>query len=233
MTSRDDTPRAFQPLPGRTVDRSAAYEALLRNLLDLVGVEAPPADEPAGPPNWRHQARREVGKAVTRQAMEAAEAGPVPEEWFEPLLRAAIHEPNPSLNRQLVEPLLAAYGHQRVRLALIAYLDTGSAPDAAGAARAWYWTHRAYPRGADLPTTDAVTAQDAQSELYHHTALRRFVTDDDLDLRRCILPGLPLDPRMYPDAMHDLVTQAIRIARTSPDDYLRHRVEIQVAAGSC
>lgn len=64
------------------------------------------------------------------------------EEWFAPVLRAAVHEPDPSLNRQLVEPLVAAYGHRRVQLALIAYLETGSVPDAAGAARAWYWTHR-------------------------------------------------------------------------------------------
>ncbi|WP_326954065.1 hypothetical protein [Amycolatopsis sp. NBC_01286] len=67
---------------------------------------------------------------------------------------------------------------------------------------------------------------------YRHTALRRFVTEDDLDMRRCILLGLPLDPHRYPDTMHDLVAQAVRIARTSSDDYLRHRVEIQVALRS-
>ncbi len=237
MTSSKDPPRRFHPLPGRTVARSVAYEALLRDLLDLVGVEAPAPDEPGVRADWRHRARREVGKAVTRQATEASEAGPVPEEWYEPLLRAAVHEPDPSLNRQLVEPLVAAYGHRRVRLALIAYVDTGSAPDAAGAARAWYWTHqvRGYSRGSHPAPPDSVASQDALSELsqrYFHTALRRFVTEDDLDMRRCILPGLPLDPQAYPDAMHDLVTQAVRIARTSPDDYLRHRVEIQVAVGS-
>ncbi|WP_410575440.1 hypothetical protein [Amycolatopsis sp. cmx-4-61] len=237
MTSSDDTPRLLQPLPDRTVDRSAAYEALLRSLLDFVGVESPAADEPGVQSNWRHRARREIGKAVTRHAMEASEAAPVPEEWFAPLLRAAVHEPDPSLNRQLVEPLVAAYGLRRVQLALIAYLDAGSAPDAAGAARAWYWTHRArsYPRGSNTPAPSSVTTQEALSELsrrYRHIALRRFITEDDLHLRRCILPGLPLDPRLYPDTMHDLVTQAVQIARTSPDDYLRHRVEIQVALRS-
>lgn len=221
MTSRDDTPKVFQPLPGRTVDRSAAYEALLRKLLDLVGVESPAADEPGVRPTWRHRARREVGKAVTRHSTSASEASPVPEEWFEPLLRAAVHEPDPSLNRQLVEPLVAAYGHRRVQLALIACVDTGSATDAAGAARAWYWTRRARTH----PLSDL-------SRQYRYTALRRFVTEDDLDMRRCILPSLPLDPQMYPDTMHDLVTEAVRIARTSPDDYLRHRVEIQVAPHS-
>lgn len=134
----------------------------------------------------------------------------------------------------LMQPHELSYGHRRVRLALITYLDTGSAPDAAGAARAGYWTHRArrHPPGSAPSTPDSAAAQEALAELsrrYRHTALRRFVTDDDLDVRRCILPGLPLDPQVYPDAMHDLVSQAVRIARTSPDDYLRHRVEIQIA----
>jgi hypothetical protein len=38
--------------------------------------------------------------------------------------------------RLWLKTLVAAYGHHRVRLALIAYLDTGSASDAARAARA-------------------------------------------------------------------------------------------------
>lgn len=147
------------------------------------------------------------------------------------MLRAAVHEPDPSLNRQLVEPLITAFRHRRVRLALISYLDTGSAP---GAARVWYWTHRTrrYPHSSAPSAPDNAAAQDALAELsrqYRHTALRRLVTDDDLDMRRRILPSLPLDPQVYPDPMHDLVSQAVRIAQTSPDDYLRHRVEIQIA----
>ncbi len=67
---------------------------------------------------------------------------------------------------------------------------------------------------------------------YRHTALRRFVTEEDLDARRCILPGLPLDPQMYPPDMRDLVTRAVQIARTSSDEYLRHRVEIQARSRS-
>lgn len=235
VTSKDDTPILFQPLPGRTVDRSAAYDALLRELLDLVGAEPPAADEAGVPSLWRHRARMAVGNVVTRRA-EEADADPVPEEWFESLMRAAVHEPNPSFNRQLVKPAIAAFGRRRVQLALIAYLDSDAAPDVAGAARAWYWTGVSLKRvaGSSTLTPENPAEYEAVSDLrqrYRRTALRRFVTVEDLDVRRCILPGLPLDPRLYPAEMHDLVTQAVRIARTSDDDYLRHRVEIQVSSG--
>jgi hypothetical protein len=48
-------------------------------------------------------------------------------------------------------------------------------------------------------------------------------------VRRCILPGLDLRPDLGPPERRALVAQATRIARESADDYLRHRVEIQVA----
>jgi hypothetical protein len=65
-------------------------------------------------------------------------------------------------------------------------------------------------------------------ERYARVGLRRFVTDDDLDLRRCLLPGLRLRAGSCPADMRDLVIRAIEIARTSDDKYLRHRVGIQL-----
>jgi hypothetical protein len=232
VTSNDDAPTLFRPLPGRTVGRSAAYQALLQALLDLVGAESPAVDE-GDARMWRHRARFAVGEAVSRRAAGVSGAAPVPEEWFEPLMHAAVHEPDPSFNRQLVEPAIAAFGRRRVQLAVINYLDTGTPPDIAGAARAWYWTlvPLTYLAGSDTPTPESLAEYEAFDDLrqrYRHTALRQFVTVDDLDVRRCILPGLPLDPALYPAEMHDLVAQAVRIARTSSDEYLRHRVEIQV-----
>ncbi|MFD1045812.1 hypothetical protein ACFQ1S_09690 [Kibdelosporangium lantanae] len=231
VTSNDDAPTLFRPLPARTVDRSAAYQALLQALLDLVGADSPPMDE-ADARMWRHRARYAVGKAVIRRAAEAPEATPMPEEWFEPLIRAAVHEPDPSFNKQLIEPAITALGRRRVQLALINYLHTGTAPDIAGAARAWYWTQvpLTYLPSSDTPTPESLAEYEAFDDLrqrYRHTALRQFVTVDDLDVRRCILPGLPLDPTLYPTEMHDLVAHAVRIARTSSDEYLRHRVVIQ------
>jgi hypothetical protein len=47
-------------------------------------------------------------------------------------------------------------------------------------------------------------------------------------VRRCILPGLPVSIERYRAGLHALVAEAKRIARTHPDEYLRHRVEIQI-----
>jgi len=85
----------------------------------------------------------------------------------EPLIRAAVHEPDPSFNRQLVAPAVAAFGRRRVQLAFIAYLDTGTAPDMAGAARAWYWTQvpLVYVGGSKTPTPESAAQCDAFSDL--------------------------------------------------------------------
>jgi hypothetical protein len=223
MTSADDAPVVYQPLPGRTVDRSAAYAALLRDLLDRVGAEPPDETDPRG---WQHLARRAVGKVLAKTAA-------APDEWFEPVMAAAVHEPDPSFVRDLVWPAVVAFGPRRVQVALIAHLGTGTAADIAGAARAWYCAQvpLSYLPGSSTPTPESVAEYEAVSDLreqYRHTALRRFVAEDDLDVRRCILPGLALDLESYPAEMHDLVAEAIRIARTSDDEYLRHRVELQV-----
>ncbi|MDI6096990.1 hypothetical protein QLQ12_00010 [Actinoplanes sp. NEAU-A12] len=233
MASTNDTPATFEPLPEPTVDRSAAYHALLLALLELVGAESSNFEEPDNHLFWRHRARRSIGEGVTRRAKHPTGARGMPDEWFEPLLRAAVYEPDPSFNRQLVEPAIAAFGRRRVQVALIDYLDTGAPADAAGAARAWYWTSVGvrYLPGTTTMTPESAAEFEAVSDLrerYRLTALRRFLADDDLDLRRCILPGLTLDPQMYPSQMRDQVTQAVQIARTSNDHYLRHRVEIQV-----
>jgi hypothetical protein len=211
MASSDDAPRVFQPLPGPTVNRSAAYRAVLRELLSLVGAEAPPDDAR----RWPDAARMAVRKAVKART----EQGPVPEEWFEPMMRATVHEPDPSFVGHLVLPAVAAWGLRPVMLALLDHLDNGTPADVAGVARAWYHTGWA-PEAEHEDTRDL-------NRRYQHAALRRFVTLDDLDARRYLLPGLRLQHRSFPPDMHELVDQAVHIARTSDDDYLRHRVEIQ------
>jgi hypothetical protein len=140
MASTNETRATFQPLPGRTGDRSAVYHDSLRALLELVGAEPLDVDEPDDRMLWRHRARRSIGGVVARRAEYPTDARDMPDEWFEPLIRAAVYEPDPSFNRQLVEPAIAAFGRRRVQEALLDYLDTGTPTDAAGAARAWYWT---------------------------------------------------------------------------------------------
>ena len=114
---------------------------------------------------------------------------------------------------------------------LLDCLADGTAADAAGAARAWYPTLIGVRY---LPGTRTLTPESAAERArfrdldrrYLDTALRRFVTDDDLDLRRCLLPGLSLRRESHPADQQELVTRALEIARTSGDDYLRQRVEL-------
>ena len=174
-------------------------------------------------------ARRAVRLAVAARVKQVSEAGPVPDEWYEPLIRAAVREPDPSFVRGFIEPAVSAFGRRRVRLSLLAHLENGPPLDAAGAARAWYWTGvpLCYVCGARTPTAENVEERARYRDLdrrYADIALRRFVADDDL--RRCVLPGLDLTPEAYPADLRPLVTRAVHcrqlgssataLARSSP-----------------
>lgn len=52
--------------------------------------------------------------------------------------------------------------------------------------------------------------------------------NEDLDVRRRIIPCLVLRPKPRGSKRRELVERATRIAREHPDEYIRHRVEIQV-----
>ncbi|MER5641528.1 hypothetical protein ABT095_31880 [Kitasatospora sp. NPDC002227] len=83
-----------------------------------------------------------------------------------------------------------------------------------------YWT--------DLPVEADSVNRSALVKEWYEAALREFARNEDLDVRRCILPGLPLRKESYPAELHDLVDRAAAIARSHADEYLRHRAEIQV-----
>lgn len=226
-SDRPDAMRSYLPLPGRTDDTTATYERYLTELIDLLGAGRPAllSDSGGARFEWQHQARRVVAEAVGRT--------PVRQEWFEPLVRAAVYDPDPSFNRQLVEPAVAAFGRRRVQVRLLEYLRTGTNPQRAGAARAWYWTQvpLTYLGRSRSPTPESQAEYDAYADLrrqWRETALRVFLATEDLDVRRCILPGLDLRAEHYPHELRATVAQAIHLARTHPDEYLRHRVEHQL-----
>ncbi|MDX6743909.1 hypothetical protein [Actinocorallia sp. A-T 12471] len=187
----------------------------------MLGIEVP--GDANGRMGWGQRARGAL-RAAFRQEMV------LPESAFDALVRAAVHDPDPSRNRQFVEPALNAFGRRRVRAALLDYLRTGSDAERAGAVRAWYWT--ALPL--KLPQVRAEQADpepDDRSVLnreYARAALEEFVHNEHLDVRRCILPGLALSRSAYPEELHHLVDAATAIARAHPDDYIRHRIEIQI-----
>ncbi len=58
--------------------------------------------------------------------------------------------------------------------------------------------------------------------------LNEFVQNDDLDVRRAIIPQLSLHPSQYLEEEKPLLSQAIQIASTHPDDYIRNRAMIQL-----
>src|SRR4051812_36341666 len=58
--------------------------------------------------------------------------------------------------------------------------------------------------------------------------LETFVSNSNLDVRRTLIGNLNLDESAYPDSHKRLVARAIQIARDHPDEYIRHRVQIQL-----
>ncbi|MFF7210940.1 hypothetical protein ACFZAU_10420 [Streptomyces sp. NPDC008238] len=221
-------PRVFMALPGRTEAGLEAFEACLAEVVRCLGLIVAPG--PDGDPlrTWRPRARTALREACRRGTV-------LSEESFDALLRAAVHDPDPSFNRQFVEPALNVFGYRRVRLALLGHLRTGTDRERAGAARAWYWT--ALPlrmplvRAADPTALDGTAPGDDRAVLvaeWNEAALREFVANEAIDVRRCILPLLPLRRSAYPPELHAVVDVAVATARSHPDAYLRHRVEHQV-----
>ena len=199
----------------------------LDDLVEVVGLDVAPADRGD---EWRWG--RRVGAAFRK----ASRQGPLvlPETSFDTLMTAAVYDPDPSFNRWWLEPALNAFGRRRVCTALLAILRTGTDVERAGAARAWYWA--ALPLRlpgvvAEIAGVESQVEPDDPAELareWNAAALREFVTNEHLDVRRCIIPVLPLWKSAYGNELHGLLDTAIAIARSHPDEYIRHRVEHQV-----
>jgi len=227
-----EQPRPLMALPGRTTDEGPLFHRYLAEVLDLIGGHLPamlgPTDRDIY--EWEHSARAAVVSAVSELTC-------WPEDLFDAMMRAIAHDPDPSFNCQLINPALTLAGHRRVQLALLDLLSSGTNAEKAGAARAWYWA-RILRRGESAESVNArVCTEESEWEQgivkdlrirWRQTALRTFISHEDLDVRRCILPGLSLNPAHYSEDLSDLVAQAVHIARNHPDEYIRHRVEHQV-----
>jgi hypothetical protein len=137
MLIMDDAERN-EPEPPTFLSAAAG----VARLLDLDDAVSVPDDRRA----------RHLAHAVRRQLLERIG---LPEEFFAPLMAAAVYDPDPSFCRWSIEPALYAFGHRRVMAALLDYARTGTVAERAGAERAWYCAHlplradrsRAYARG--------------------------------------------------------------------------------------
>lgn len=183
----------------------------------LVGVEE------TGPVPESRRARLLAG-AVRKPLLQRAS---LPEEFFAPLMAAAVYDPDPSFCRWFVEPALYAFGRRRVRGALVAYMRTGTDAERAGAERAWYYAHlplypdrsRAY--GPDGKRDPALDASQDMVEAWLEASMRVFAEATDLRMCHRVLLGLPVSRQAYPPGLHDLFESTLATARAHSDEHIR------------
>jgi hypothetical protein len=143
----------------------------------------------------------------------------LPDDFFMPLVRAAVYEEDPSYNRDFVDPCIRIFGVRRVSEALLNFVATGTNFEKAGAINALYWA---------LGSPD--NAEEIEDIYIRRRCmyLQEFVSNRNLSVRRSIISKLVLDPQLYPENLAPLIEEAIRIARSHPDSYIRHRVQVEL-----
>ncbi len=122
--------------------------------------------------------------------------------------------------------------------ALLHYVETGSDFEKAGAVNALYWAGMPLRFVGDTreytlenATPESRAAYLALEDVWLRKRcllLQEFVANENVHVRRSIIPSLNLEESAYPDALKPLVAQAIEIARNHDDDYIRQRVEVQL-----
>jgi len=157
---------------------------------------------------------------------------------FPVLLDAAIDWWEPSGSGMFIHPCIKAFGPRRVNESLLEVLQSGSDRRKAGAANALYWAHPIERWSVGIATflkeiamPEPENDPDGMSDVWERRQrllLETFVSNSNLEVRQSILGILDLDPTSCRESHRPLVEQAIAIARSSEDKYLRHRVEIQI-----
>jgi hypothetical protein len=165
-------------------------------------------------------------------------SGEMDEALVRPMLDAAINEVDPSWNRWFVEPCITAVGYRRVNEYLLDVVASGTDFQKAGAVNALYWAgvhlvFRGDARTFDYrdATPESRAEYEALSDVWQRERelfLETFVSNQNVDVRRAIIGKLDLEPAHYREHLRPVVTHAIDIARSSDDDYIRHRVEVQL-----
>lgn len=162
----------------------------------------------------------------------------IDERFFLPLIKAGVYEVDPSFNREFIEPAIKHFGRRRVMEALLDFINDGNNFEQAGAINALYWTGMKLDFPPNVPNFSIEYASPESRAAYESLAdirrqiglrlLELFVNTDSVDVQRSIIPRLDLDPTKYPDSHKNLISKALAIARGHSDDYIRHRVEVQL-----
>lgn len=154
----------------------------------------------------------------------------MPQGLFAPMIRAAVYEGNPSLNRQFIEPCIWAFGLRLVNEALLDYLVSGTDFEKAGAVNALYWASS--PRlGMRDAAADLMSEYKGMADVWRRKRilfLNEFLHNSDVVVQRSIIGQLSFERRLYPLKCWPLLRQAKTLARRHTDEYIRHRVEIQL-----
>ncbi|MFJ6821203.1 hypothetical protein ACIQRJ_12440 [Streptomyces niveus] len=173
-------------------------------------------------PKDRHA--RQLAHAVRKPLLERVS---LPEEWFAPLMAAAVYDPDPSFCRWFVEPAVYVFGRRRVMAALVDYLRVGTDAERAGAVRAWYSAHvplRADRSPAYAPGGVRDPALDETRDIkaaWLEVSLRVFAESTDLRMRHRVLLDLPTSRAAYPPSLHELLESTLASAWVHPDPHIR------------
>jgi hypothetical protein len=168
--------------------------------------------------DWLIKALRDRRKKWFVQLL-CARVDNLPEEFFMPLVQAAVYEEDPSYNRSFVNPCINVFGRRRVSEALLNFVSTGTNFEKAGAVNALYWALGSPDEGDEL------------EDIYvrrRHMYLQEFISNRNLNVRRSLISELVLDSQQYPEHLAPLVDEAIQIARKHPDSYIRHRLHVEL-----
>lgn len=181
-----------------------SFRTCAAEVAQLLGIDAAiPATEP--------RRARSIAAAIRKALLERAV---LPEELFDPLMAAAVYDPDPSFCRWFVEPAVYVFGRRRVRQALLEYLRTGTDAERAGAVRARYNAGVPAREGrspAYAPGTTRDPALDASQDLvdaWRETAMQIFTNDPDLPICPRLVWMLPHAREDYPPRLRPLLARA-------------------------
>ena len=165
------------------------------------------------------------------------------DQFLMPLVMAGVNEVDPSSNKRFIQPAVQHFGVRRVMECLFDVLKTGNQFEQSGAINALYWAQVPLTFQADTKDFTIENATAESREAYQSVAdigrdislhlLELFVTTDSIDVQRSVIPRLALDNSdRYPETHRQFVNRAIEIARSHTDEYVRHRIEVQLGKES-
>lgn len=151
----------------------------------------------------------------------------ISENLYQPLLHAAVYETSPLRVQAFMEPLVKAFTVKRVYQNLIDYIEKGTDFEKAGAVNALHWVGERKSSGESgrhRPDMGMMSLDDYRRMLYMNT----FINNHDLDVRRSIITYVDMDPFTANAPMKELIEKVTKLARAHPDEYIRHRIEVQL-----